>query len=237
MRLYILATIFSMTFFAAAFAQEPSKCPDDQTRLEISSQSEIKATPDTATISAGVVTVAKTASQAMQDNATKMSTVFAAIKKAGIDDKDVQTSGIALNPQYQYAEKQPPQIVNYQATNTVTIKIRDLKNISSVFDQLIAQGINQLNGPNFLVDNPDRFMDTARADAVKKAMIRAKTYADAAGLKVKRIISMSEQTGYMPPQPIMAMRAMDAKMEAASVPVATGQVEMSVTLNTVFELE
>lgn len=207
-------------------------------KLDISAQANVTANPDIANVSAGVVTVAKTAAQAMQDNANKMSAVFAALKKAGVVDKDVQTSGISLNPQYNYQNNLPPTIINYQASNTVNIKVRDLKNIGPVLDALIAQGANQLNGPTFAIENSDALMDQARAEAVKKAMARAQIYATAAGVKIKRILAMSESGGYTPPMPMMA-RAMAMKAEAsdASTPVATGEVGLSVSVNVTFEIE
>lgn len=221
-----------------AFAQEQC-CEQTTSRLDISAQAEAKAVPDIATISAGVLTIAPKADAAMKDNATKMTAVFEALNKAGIKEKDVQTSGVSLSPQYNYIENKPPQIINYQANNNITIKIRDMRNIGPVLDALIAQGINQMNGPIFSVDNPDIIMDMAREEATKKAIARANLYAKAAGMKVKRILNISENAGYGMPQPMMAMaaRTMDAKMEMASTPVATGEVSMSVTVNLAVELE
>ncbi len=236
----LLATaLFASLILSPAFAQEPACCQNDTTRLDVSAQADVKTTPDIALVSSGVVTIGATADQAMKDNAARMNSVFEAIKKAGINEEDFQTSGLSLSPQYVYAEKQPPKIVNYQANNNVSIKIRDMKNIGPVLDALIAQGANQLNGPSFSVDEPDALMDMARKQAVKKAMDRAKLLADAAGLKVKRIVSMSEAGGYSPPMPMMkAMRMeMAAADMAAPTPVATGDVSMSVTVNMTVELE
>mgnify|MGYP000874353313 CR=1 FL=1 len=239
MRLFTILTVISMLPFTA-MAQEQGCCELKGTRLDVSASADVKAAPDIAIVSSGVVTIAPTADQAMKDNAAKMNAVFAAVKKAGIADKDVQTSGMSLSPQYTYAENKPPRIVNYQANNNITIKIRDMKNIGPVLDALVAQGANQINGPSFSVDNPDALTDMARKDAVKKAMERAKLYADAAGLKIKRIISMSEAGGYAPqPMVMMAARKMEMAVAdaAAPTPVATGEVAMSVSVNVTYELE
>jgi uncharacterized protein YggE len=239
MRFAAAALFAALLMSPAAFAEGEICCAKDTTRLDVSAQADVKTTPDIAMVSSGVVTIAPTADQAMKDNATRMNAVFDAIKKAGIKEEDFQTSGLSLSPQYVYAEKQPPKIVNYQANNNVSIKIRDMKNIGPVLDALIAQGANQLNGPSFSVDEPDALMDSARKLAVKKAMERAKLLADAAGLKVKRIVSMSEGGGYSPPMPMMA-KAMRMEMAAdagAPTPVAMGDVSMSVTVNMTVELE
>jgi uncharacterized protein YggE len=236
---FMVMTIAALTLMVLpAYAQETC-CENKATRLDISAQAEAKAVPDIAMISAGVLTISPKADVAMKDNATKMTAVFAALEKAGIKEKDVQTSGVSLNPQYNYIENKPPQIINYQANNNLTIKIRDMRSIGPVLDALIAQGINQMNGPSFSIDNPDTIMDMAREEAIKKALARAEIYAKAAGMKVKRIVMISENAGYGAPQPMMAMaaRSMDAKMEMASTPVATGEVSMSVTVNISVELE
>ncbi len=237
----IFTTLVALCLWALpAVAQEQGCCALNGTRLDVSANADVKAAPDIAIVSSGVVTIGTTADQAMKDNAAKMNAVFAAIKKANIAEKDVQTSGMSLNPQYTYEQNKPPKIVNYQANNNITIKIRDMRNIGPVLDALVAQGANQINGPSFSVDNTDALMDMARKEAVKKAHERAQLYAPAAGLKVKRIVSMSEAGGFAPqPMVMMAARKMEMAVAdaAAPTPVATGEVAMSVTVNVTYELE
>ncbi len=208
------------------------------TTLEVSAQSNINAPPDMATISSGVVTNALTADAAMQENAKKMNAVFAAVKAAGVAEKDMQTSGINLYPQYDYKQNnEQPRITGYQANNNVSVILRDLKNVGPVLDALVKEGSNQLNGPTFGIENQDEFLDKARAEAVKKARKRAEIYASAAGMTVKRIIAISESTGYNQPPvyPMMKAMAMDGGARAET-PVASGEVGMSVTVNVKFEL-
>ena len=92
----------------------------------------------------------------MRANAVQMDKVMAAIRAAGIAERDIQTSGINLNPQYKYVENQPPSIVGYQASNNVNVKVRDLSKLGKVLDALVANGANQINGPSFEVDKPER---------------------------------------------------------------------------------
>src|SRR5690606_8928124 len=153
----------------------------------VSATAEATRVPDVASISTGVVTQAGDANAAMRANAEQMDKVMAAIKAAGISERDVQTSGIHLNPQYKYAENQPPAITGYQAGNTVNVKVRDLSKLGKVLDAFVASGANQVNGPSFEVDKPEEAYDEARLAALQKARARAKTYADALGLKVRRI--------------------------------------------------
>lgn len=207
------------------------------TVLDVSAQGRSRRTPDIATISAGVVTQAPDAASAMRENAARMDKVIAALKRAGIADRDLKTSNISLQPQYRYANNEPPVITGYQASNNVTVRFRDIGKSGSVLDALVATGANQINGPDLGVDNPDAAMDEARADAIAKARARAELYAKATGLKVKRILSISEGSFEMPrPMPIM-MRAQGMMAEAADTKILPGEQSLNVTVSVRFELE
>lgn len=206
----------------------------DGTLLNVSAQAEASRVPDVATLSAGVVTQAADGNAAMRQNAEQMAKVTAAIKAAGIADKDVQTSGINLHPQYRYAENEPPRITGYQATNTVSLKVRDVTRLGKVLDALAAVGANQINGPSFKIDQPEPVYDEARLAALQKAQARAETYAKALGLRVHRIVSISEGGGNdFRPMPMMAMAKAD---RYESTPVSPGETTLSVSLDVVFEL-
>ena len=231
-----LATSLSgtpMTANAQSVA-EPGTASPQGTLLSVSAEASAHRVPDVATLSTGVVTQAADANAAMRTNAQQMDKVMAAIRAAGIAERDVQTSGINLNPQYKYVENAPPSIVGYQASNTVNVKVRDLSKLGKVLDAFVEQGANQINGPSFEVDKPDEAYDEARIAAIKKAQARAQTYAKALGLNVRRIVSISEGGGFQQPRPMMAMREM--AMDAESTPVAPGENTLSVNLDVVFEL-
>ena len=141
------ALAFGVTTMAAC-AQDNTAgytVPVDATLLSVSAQADAKRVPDVATISAGVVTQAVDANAAMRANAVQMDKVMAAIKAAGIAERDIQTSGINLNPQYKYVENQEPTITGYQANNTVNLKVRDIGKLGKVLDALVASGANQVN--------------------------------------------------------------------------------------------
>ena len=140
----------------------PAYVPTDGTLLNVSAQAEAKRVPDIATLSTGVVTQAADANTAMRANAEQMAKVVAAIKAAGIADKDVQTSGISLNPQYHYTENQPPKITGYQASNTVNVIVRDIGKLGKILDALVAVGANQINGPTFDIDDKKKTRATTK---------------------------------------------------------------------------
>jgi uncharacterized protein YggE len=216
-------------------AQTTPYVATDGTLLNISAQGEVKRAPDIATMSTGVVTRAADANAAMRANAEQMAKVVAAIKAAGIADKDVQTSGINLNPTYQYRENQPPTITGYEAHNTVNIVVRDIAKLGKILDTLAAVGANQINGPSFDVDKKDEALDEARRKAVASAQARADMYAKTLGMKVRRIVSISEGGHFAPPIP-MVRGMMSKSMDSAETSVSPGENTLSVNLDVVFEL-
>jgi uncharacterized protein len=206
------------------------------TRLDVSARGEVKRVPDVALISTGVITEAANAAVAMQENAARMARVLAALKKAGVADKDVTTSAVSLSPQYRYDQNRPPVITGYQASNQVNIRFRDIGKSGAILDALVKEGANQISGPNLVIDQPQQALDEARVAAIKAARARAELYATATGLKIKRIVSISESEGFSGgPMPMMrgAMMASDA---AAKTEIMPGEQEIGVTLSVVFEL-
>lgn len=235
----ILSTITLSTTAMTASAQTPptmaATMASDGTLLSVSAQAQSTRVPDVATLSAGVVTQAADANAAMRANATQMETVMAAIKAAGIAERDIQTSGINLNPQYKYVENQNPTIIGYQASNTVNLKVRDIARLGKVLDALVASGANQVNGPSFEIDQPEPAYDEARRSALDKAQARAAMYAKTLGLRVRRIVSISEGGSFNPPVP-MPMMAMARGKAEADTSVSPGETTLSVNLDVVFEL-
>lgn len=219
---------------AAGSAQVPVKL--DGTRLDLSVRGEVTRVPDVAIISAGVVTQAADARAAMADNATKMSRVLAALKKAGIDARDVSTSSVGLSPQYRYVENQPPVITSYQANNTVTVRFRDVARSGTILDTLVKEGANTINGPTLTIDKPESAIDEARLAAMKTARARAELYARAAGLTIRRIVSISEAGDGPVPQPYPVMMIARGDTAAAKTEIAPGEQAIGITLSISFEL-
>lgn len=206
------------------------------TRLDITARGDVRRIPDVAVISAGVTTNAADAASAMQDNANRMSRVLAALKKAGVASRDVSTSSINLSPQYRYVENQAPVIVGYQASNQVTVRFRDIAKSGTILDALVKEGSNQINGPMLTIDKPEAAQDEARMAAIKAARARASLYATALGMKVVRVVSISESEGYSGgPVPVMAMRSMDAAAEKTEI--MPGEQSVTVNVSVVFELQ
>ncbi|MGH7024533.1 MAG: SIMPL domain-containing protein [Caulobacteraceae bacterium] len=206
------------------------------TTLDISAHGEVKAPPDMATITLGVDTTAPTASQAMAANAERMNRVIAALRTAGLADRDVQTTEISLSPQYAYDQGQPPRLTGYQASNKVSVAEHDLSRLGKLADAVVAAGATDINQISFGLSNPVAAENLARVDAVKALEDKARLYANAAGYRIGRLISLSEGGGYQPspPRPMMALAARN--VAAPPPPVAAGELEVRVDVRGVFEL-
>jgi uncharacterized protein YggE len=218
---------------AAAMAAGAAAAQQQPATLNLTATAEVQAAPDIAGIGAGVVTQATEAQAALAANSEKMVRVIAALKKAGVADRDIQTSGLNLQPQFRYEQNQPPVLTGFQASNRVQVTLRDLKGAGRVIDTLVAEGANQIDGPDFRVAAPEPLLDKARAEAVAKARARAELYAQAAGLRVVRITAISEGFEQRPPVPMARMVAAES---AAAPPVSPGEVGLSATVSMAFEL-
>ena len=205
------------------------------TTLSLNAYGEVSRKPDMATISTGVQTEAPTAAEALRLNAVRMNQVIAALKKGGIADRDIQTSGLNLNPQYVYQENLPPKLTGYQASNQVTIVVRDLMKLGQAVDAVVNAGANTVGGISFGLQNSDAANDAARLEAVKALQAKANLYANAMGYRVSRLVTLSEGGGYSPPSP-MPMMAMASRDKAESTPVEAGELKVRIDVNATFEL-
>lgn len=241
-RLLAAATLAAAIGAAAApavLAQTPPPAADTMfraTTLNLAATGEVMAKPDMATITLGVTTEAATAQAAMQANAQKMSQVTAALRRAGVEEKDIQTSNLNLNPQHQYGENQPPRITGYQASNQVTVTVRDLARLGPAVDATVNAGANQVHGISFGLADPTEAEDAARLDAVRQLAAKAQTYAGATGHRVSRLVMLSEGGGYQP-QPPMPMMMMERSMaKDASTPVSPGEMKVRIEVTGLYEL-
>jgi uncharacterized protein len=227
------------------------------TLLSITAEGQSRRTPDLALFSAGVVTTGPNAAEALSANATRMDRVIAALKRAGIEARDLQTSAVSLQPRYSDPEReaqlraretrQPyvppvqtelPRIIGYEARNTLNVRVRRLGQMGRIIDTLVSEGANQIDGPSFTVEEQREALDEARAEAVANARARAELYAKAAGLRVGRILSISEGGGFYPVNQIMVTgRAMGAMAPPPPpTPIAPGEVALGISLSVQFEL-
>jgi hypothetical protein len=227
---------------AVPFAALADETP--RPRITVTGEGEAAAAPDTAILSLVVLQEKPTAREALTANNEAMAKVLDAMKKAGIADRDLQTSGFSIDPRYVYPENkdntQPPQapkIVGYAVSNSLTVRVRDLKKVGDILDQSVTLGVNQGGNLVFTNDKPDAILEEARKKAVASAMAKAKTLTDAAGVGLGKVIEISEQS-YNPRPVPMAARPKMMSMEASdAVPVAAGENTYNVNVNVTFELK
>ncbi len=231
----VAVAMLTLPLPAAAQMAAPAVMVADGTLLDVVATGKTTRVPDIAAIRAGVVTQAATASLALTENGRRMTRVLAALKAAGVADRDIQTAQINLQPQYRYVQNEAPVITGYQASNNVSIRFRDIAQSGRILDALVREGANQIDGPNLMIDKPETAMDEARIAAVAQARARAELYAKAAGLRVDRIVSISESGNVVPGPPVvmMAYRAADA----VESKVAPGEQDVTLSVNVRFLLK
>lgn len=204
--------------------------------LTLTAGADVARTPDQLRLTAGVLSTAATAAEAMAANSARMIAVLSALKAAGIAAKDVQTTGLSLSPQYRYPPEQSPILTGYQARNAISIRTTRLAEAGKLVDAAIKANANEVQGPEFGLVNADAALDEARTAAVASGRARAELYAKAAGLKVKRITSISEGSAGPEPGPRPMLRSAMAESSAAP-PVQPGEIALSVQVTMSFELE
>jgi uncharacterized protein YggE len=205
------------------------------TLLSVNAEGKVTGRPDMATLNMGVTTDGATAAAALAANSQRMNALIAALRRTGVAERDIQTANINVNPQYVYREGEAPRVTGYQASNTVTAKVRNLDRVGAAIDAAVNAGGNTVNGVSFSYQDDEGPLNEARTDAMGEARRRAELYARAAGLRVHRIVSISESNAWTPPIPMPMMARMDMA-QANAPPVQPGQIETTVNLGVVFEL-
>lgn len=193
--------------------------------------------PDMALVSVGVVTHATRADRAMAENSKAMNEVIAAVKEDGIESKDLQTSQLSLRPQYSQPTRgsgEARKLVGYEAGNTLAIRVRDLDQLGALLDRLVTVGANQIRGIEFTMAEPDPLRDAARTAAMKDALRRAEILAEAAGVRIVRLFSVTENM-QEPPRP-MVMRMTAEAAARPDVPIEAGEQEFRGRVTAVFEI-
>ena len=223
-RVSIVAAAVAATLLAVpARAQSQADFPS---AISVTGEATVSVPPDLAQVDAGVTSDAKTAREASDANSAAMGKVLLALKSAGIEQKDYQTSRLSLQPEYAPNRQGPSPVVGYRASNRVTIRVRDVTKVANVIDTLVGAGANDIGGVNFMVSQASKLLDDARTQAVADARRKAEIYAKAAGATLGAPLSISEEGAA--PRPVFRAK-MVAEMAAA--PVAQGEETLSVTVN------
>ena len=228
--------LFAALMLASGLAPALGQTAANRT-LTMSGQGEVRAAPDTVTLSAGVTSEAPTAAAALAANTTRMQSVFAALKKLGLADKDMQTANFSvwpqMAPQTANNNSQPPHVTGYHVSNQLQLRLDDVSRLGPAIDALVTAGANQMNGIDFAIKDSAPLLAEARADAVSDARAKAEIYAKAAGVSLGPILSIGENAGQWPRPVYMALPMARA---AKAVPVAAGEESITAEVSIVWEI-
>jgi uncharacterized protein YggE len=212
--------------------------------ISIEGRGEVMAAPDTALITSGVTTQGATARDALDANSAAMTELLQTLKEAGIESRDIQTSGFSVNPNYVYTDARdengytlPPKINGYQVSNTVTVRVRELEALGAVLDQAVTVGANTVSGISFSVADPATLLDDARRKAFADARRKAELYTEIAAVELGSVQRIEESQRFEGPQPYQMQTAMFDRAEAAQVPVEAGELTFPVTVTVTWELD
>jgi uncharacterized protein YggE len=209
---------------------------DARPSIRVTAEATVKIAPDQAQIDIGVITQAQTAQAAAQQNAQKLETVISALRRALDQTAEIKTVGYSLNPNYRYpATGGQPTITGYTASNVVQVKTSDLKRLGDLIDIASQTGSNTIQGLRFMLKDEQ----TARAEALRQAALKARAKADALasalGLKIQRVLHVEESGAT--PQPIMYERAEMASVAGkAATPVESGTIDVQAIVTLTVEI-
>ena len=237
----LTTTLASLTL--AALLAHPAVAQDQFARpsMTISGHGEVSASPDTAYVTSGVTTQGETAREALDANTAAMTQLIETLTAAGIERRDIQTSGFSVQPNYVYSDARdangyslPPRISGYTVSNNVSIRVRALDKLGAILDQSVTVGANTIGGITFAVADPTHLYDEARRLAFADALRKARLYADAARVELESIRMISETPAYAPPQPYMMREA--AMAADAAVPVEAGELTFAIDVTVTWEI-
>jgi uncharacterized protein len=227
--------LFGALLLAGAFGSSAMAQTASPPAITVTAEGRVSAVPDMAHVSVGVVDRQLTADAALDGMSTAMARVLERLAASGIAPEDMQTGQLYLQPYYEQPSPDAmPEQAGFEASTTLNVRVRDLPVLGKVLDAVVADGANQLGGVRFDVADPLPLLNEARRAAVAEAQARAALYAEAAGVSLGALQSLTEQSGSFGGPVMMEMRMMDA---ASGVPVAEGEVSLTATVTMVWAIE
>lgn len=229
----LLAAALMLSMSAGSLAAAESAPPR---QITVTGESRLTVAPELATITLGVTEEAEEAAMAMRAVSEAMRAVIAELKEAGIAAADMQTRQVSMHPVWSqdrsYDSGGQRKITGFKASNTLMLRVRDLDRLGPVMDAVLGAGANNFQGLSFGVEDPEAVADRIRGAAVKDALRKATQLAEAAGMALGPVRSISEHGGGGGPRPMMAMEM--ARSDA--MPVEAGELSFSHSVSVVFDM-
>lgn len=240
MTIWLTTLMLGAATLLQAQPANPSPTPADTrrgTRVNVVGDAVVQAQPDTAILTISVVTQARRALDAQQENATKSDAVMQSLKAAAGAGAEVKTSGYTVQPMRVYKEGQPPTITGYEARNTVTVTLSDLKRLGNVIDVASQSGANDVSGISFTLKQDRAARERALTEATREAMNKAQVIAQALGGRVVRVVEVQEEGFHRPPVPVYQAEAFMAKRDSAATPIEVGSLDITSRVQLIVEVE
>lgn len=232
------ATIWTALLFSAAAARAQQTGEALVPSVTVVGTAEVHGEPDMAEINVGVVTEAESAGEAVKQNNQAMEDLLAALDEHKIAKKDIQTTSFNISPQRRHDPSrrgEPPEIVGYQVTNQVHVKVRRIEKLGEILDAVVARGANQIHGIHFSISDPAKLLDEARRKAMQDARRKAELYAQAAETKLGKVL-LIEETSAQPPRPMLRRSVSLMAAGEGAVPVAPGEQTLSAQVTVTYAL-
>ncbi len=235
-RIQLLAAVLALCLTAQSAPAQPASAQPRIPTLTLTGEGLAEAKPELAVVQIGVAVTAKVAKDALTENSKLLTAALNAAKEAGIEPRDLQTSGLSLRPDIVRADKWPHrEVIGYQVNNSVTMRVRDISKLGALLDRLVVLGINDIRGISFSVENPAPLVEQARAAAIRDVMEKAQKAAEAANLRIVRVLELSEAGVEAPAaRPIVMARAVSSPRP--EVPVEAGELVYRARVNAAFEI-
>jgi len=217
-----------------ASATDPGTGSANAPVINVAGEGKVSGTPDTATVTLGVSTSDASAQNAMTRNAQEAAALMATLKSKGVAERDIQTTDLSLNPNFDDKGR----ITGYNVSNTVTVTMHDIKNAGSIIDAAAAAVGNDVRLENVAlsISNTSPLLAEARAAAVKDALAQGQQLAAAAGVKLGTIRTIDDTGGQLPTPQLFAGAGADSALKAAATPVQPGTQQLSVDVNVQFAI-
>ena len=231
----IFTTLIILGLFALSACERETILMSDEhlNQIHVVGTGTVTASPDIATAQIGVQTFSSEVEPAINENNRKSDAIQATLRKQGIEEKDMRTSSFSIYPQRDYHHDKPDEIIGYQVNNTISVIIRDLDSVGEILQAAIDAGSNNIYGINFTLDDQEPFEDEARVKAIEDAREKAESMAEAAGINLGKVLSISESSGSWP---IMAKADYDRMESGGAVPIQPGELELTISVEMVFEI-
>jgi uncharacterized protein YggE len=220
-----------------------AKADDDLARILVSGEGVAEVAPDMAVLQLTVTREADAARAALDANSAAMAEVLEGMQQLGIEPRDLQTSNFSIQPRYHHpraqnsGERKPPELVGYIVRNSLTVRVRDISNVGKILDQSVSLGVNEGGQISFTNADPAAVIKQARINAVHDAREKAATLAAAAGVKLGKVMQLSEQSYQPGPRPMARAEMAMARSASDAVPVATGENSYRVSVQMSFAIE